>query len=213
MLTDSASGDDAPSVVLIDPFVVSEFLKDSVENYLESLRTAAARDTPQFMPRTWGLLFGRVECDAMRLESVRFAANVRETSDVALAEFDEVIVPCFGAAYANKGRGFWCDPAELLSLTREAEAEGMELLGSLHLHPDWHQIGPPHERRQRVSEQPTEMDEYLFRNTGWPVNMICYLESRGSEIVHTFAAWSPPSFDDPASRAAELPIRFRVGTI
>lgn len=212
-MTDSASSDAAPSAVLMDPAVVSEFLKEAVENYLECRRTVAAVDTPLFSARTWGLLFGRIDGDAMRVESIRFAANVRETSEVALAEFDEVIVPCFGVVYANKARGFWCDPAELLRLTREAEAEGMELLGSVHSHPDWHRIGPPHERWQRVSEQPTEMDEYVFRNTGWPVNMICYLESRGSEVVHTFAAWSPPSFDDPASRAAALPIRFSIATI
>jgi hypothetical protein len=202
-----------PDVVVIESGVVTAFLKDSIEEYLESLRTAAAEGVPQHLPRAWGLLFGRIDGDVMCIESIRYAANVRETGEHVLAEFDETIVPCFGKPYANKGRGFWCDSAELLRVTREAEAEGLEMLGSVHMHPDWHRIGPPHERRQRLSEQPTDMDEYLFRNTGWPINMICYLEGRGDEIVHTFAAWSPPPFDESESHATALPIRFGLTSI
>ncbi len=199
-----------PDVVLIDPRVLSNFLDDSMREYRKSLVTARAENTPQHLPRSWGLLFGRFESDAIRVEWVRFARNVRETASHVLQEFDEVIVPCFGAPYANKGRGFWCDSVELLRVTREAEAEGLEMVGSVHMHPDWHQIGPQHERRQRLSEQPTAMDEYLFRNTGWPLNLICYLESRGDEIVHTFGAWAPPPLSEPELHAATLTVRFTL---
>lgn len=195
-------------VVLIAPNALSEFLENSLAEYLESLATARAENTPQHLPRAWGLLLGRFEGDAMRVVRVRFARNARETEAHVLQEFNESIVPCFGACYANKGRAFWCDSAELLRITREAEAQGLEMLGSVHMHPDWHQIGPEHERKQRLNQQPTPMDEYLFRNTGWPLNLICYLESRGDEIVHTFGAWAPPPFEKPELGATPLTIRF-----
>jgi hypothetical protein len=142
------------------------------------------------------LLTGRVSADAIRVDSVRFAGNVRETDETVLEEFSEVIVPDFGEAYRNGRRGFWCDSADLLAVTRQAEAEGRELLGSIHLHPDWHRIGPVRERPMRISHQPTRMDDYVFRNTGWPLNLICYLERHGNEVFHTIGGWGPAAPDD-----------------
>ncbi len=139
-----------PDVVLIDPRVLSNFLDDSMREYRKSLVTARAENTPQHLPRSWGLLFGRFESDAIRVEWVRFARNVRETASHVLQEFE------------------------------------------------------------RLSEQPTAMDEYLFRNTGWPLNLICYLESRGDEIVHTFGAWAPPPLSEPELHAATLTVRFTL---
>jgi len=196
--------------VLIAPQVFQEFLDDSIEEYRKSLETASSSAASQHLPRSWGLLLGRMEDDAMRVEHVRFATNVRETHQHVLDEFSEVIVPCYGTPYANRGRGFWCDSADLLRITREAESIGLEMLGSVHMHPDWHHIGPPHERRQRLSHEPTAMDEYLFRNTGFPLNVICYLESRGKDIVHTFGAWSPPPFNAPEAVATPLTMRFSL---
>ncbi|MGH3761900.1 hypothetical protein [Actinophytocola sp.] len=196
--------------VLIDPRLFDEYLDDALKEYVTSLETAGGRARTQHKPRSWGLLFGRVEDDLVRIESLRFALNVRETDERVLEEFREVIVPCFGAGYTDKGRGFWCDSAEQLRLTREAQAQGLELVGSLHMHPDWQSIGPANERRQHVSEHPTEMDEYVYRNTGWPVNMICYLESRGEDITYTVAAWSAPPFDDPDRHPEPIPIRTKL---
>lgn len=199
--------------VLIDSKVVSQFLDNSVTEYKASLKSRNNGRRSQHLPRSWGLLTGRAHGDTMRVERIHPARNVREIDEHVLKEFDEVIVPCFGAPYARKGRGFWCSSAELLRITREAEAEGLEMLGSIHMHPDWHHIGPAHERGQRIDQRPTKMDEYLFRNTGWPLNIICYLESRETEIVHTFAAWAPPDFDNPDARAVELAIRFTLAKI
>ncbi|HEV7650962.1 MAG TPA: hypothetical protein VGP26_22685 [Actinophytocola sp.] len=192
-------------VAVIGPNLLDDFLNDALKEYVTSLETAG--DSAQHKPRSWGLLFGRTEDEVVRVESLRFAANVRETDDCVLEEFRDVIVPCFGDAYRDKGRGFWCDSAEQLRLTREAEAQGLEPVGSLHMHPDWHHIGPDGERRQRVDDKPTAMDEYVFRNTGWPVNMICYLESGSGEITYTLAAWTAPPFDEPERRAEAIPIR------
>lgn len=200
------------TVALIDPDLFDEFLHDALKEYVKSLETAGGPAEAQHKPRSWGLLFGSDDGEVVRIESIRFATNVRETEDHALEEFREVIVPCFGAGYEDAGRAFWCDSAEQLRLTREAAAQGLELVGSLHLHPDWHRIGPPAERRQQITEQPTEMDEYVFRNTGWPVNMICHLESLGDDIACTIAAWTAPPYDDPARHAEEIPIHTRLAT-
>jgi hypothetical protein len=54
------------------------------------------------------------------------------------------------------------------------------------------------------------MDEYMFRNTGWPLNLICYVERRGKDIFHTFGAWAPAPYDRPDQAATALTIRFAV---
>jgi len=137
------------------------------------------------------VLLGRFVDDAMRVERVCFSANIRETNDSVLQEFDATIIPRFGACYANGRRGYWCEPKELLRIT--TEAEGLEVLGSIHLHPDWHLIGPPHERGLRVSQEPTPMDRHLFHAGGWPLNVILYLERREGRLYHSFGAWAPPA--------------------
>ncbi|HEX6682696.1 MAG TPA: hypothetical protein VF062_07875 [Candidatus Limnocylindrales bacterium] len=196
------------SVALMDWWMLTDFLDETIHQYRTSLMT---HNTEQHVPRSWGLLLGEF-CDdgeAMRVREVSFGTNVRETDETVLAEFDEVIIPCFGKPYANGGRGFWCSNLDVLRITREAEAKGLEVLGSIHSHPDWHRIGPEHERELRISQVPTPMDEYLFRNTGWPLNIICYLESRDNEIFHTLGAWSPPSFTDNGNGSGVQPITIR----
>lgn len=195
------------AVALMDWWMLTDFLDETIHQYRMSLKT---RDTEQHLPRSWGLLLGTFEGEAMRVKEVAFGTNVRETDATVLAEFDEVIVPCYGTPYANGGRGFWCSNVDVMQITRDAASRGLEVLGSIHSHPDWHQIGPVHERGQRLSQIPTAMDEYLFRNTGWPLNMICYLESRDNEIFHTLAAWGPPSFVDKDKGADPITIRFTL---
>jgi len=70
----------------------------------------------------------------------------------------------------------------LRAIMRQAE-NGLELLGSVHSHPDWHEIGPQHERRLRRSENPTRMDEYLFRESRWPVNVIWYVSGGDGGMI------------------------------
>ncbi|MFP2905493.1 hypothetical protein ACLESD_10615 [Pyxidicoccus sp. 3LFB2] len=191
----------SPDAVLLDPAVLSDFLADAIREY-----TAC---TPELPPRSWAVLLGRFVGDAMRVERVRFAANIRETDDRVLQEFDATIIPRFGACYANGRRGYWCEPRELLRITTEAEAEGLEVLGSIHLHPDWHRIGPPHERGLRVSQEPTPMDRHLFGGTGWPLNMILYLERRDGRLYHALGAWSPP--EEPGADTGCRPLAIRLG--
>jgi len=105
-------------------------------------------------------------------------------------------------------RGWWIDSRDLLRTSREAEAAGLEILGSIHMHPDWHRIGPPKERQFVLSERPTPMDQHVFANTGWPINVVCYLERRGDAIYHALAAWTPPH--DPTGQCTALPLRVRT---
>ncbi|MCP9946804.1 hypothetical protein LUX12_21595 [Streptomyces somaliensis] len=131
--------------------------------------------------------------------SVEFATNVRATDPVALEDFSQSIAPCFGNAYGNTRRGFWCSRCDLLRIHRQAERAGLDVLGSVHLHPGWHRIGPPGERGLRISEEPTPMDRYMFDNSRYPVNMICYLESGAGTVSVSLAAWGPPPEDDPGT--------------
>ncbi|MFF4551359.1 cytochrome P450 [Streptomyces sp. NPDC001406] len=157
----------------------------------------------------FGVLVGRMHGGNARIERVEFGRNVRATDSAALGEFAECIVPCFGTAYENPHRGYWCDSTDLLRILRGAEADDLDILGSIHLHPDWHNIdspggGPP------LSEHPTSMDTYVFINTGWPVNLICYLERRNCSMYHSWGAWTPNAADPSNLRCDALPVRLAL---
>ncbi|MEV7868416.1 hypothetical protein AB0P17_20475 [Streptomyces sp. NPDC088124] len=195
-------------VVVIDTETFAPFVEDAIEQYSLGLASVKAAGPRLHRPNSFGLLGGTFEGDAMIVRQVAFATNVRAVESVPLEEFKENIVPQFGKQYDDGERGFWCDSRELLKIVREFENAGLEMLGSVHMHPDWHRIGPAHERgTENLSENPSRMDEYLFRNAGWPLNIICYLESRGGGITHTYAAWRPPAPDDPSGRVRKVTVR------
>ena len=202
------SFDDA-EVVLVDLDIFGPFLEHATEQYRKGRESVTAVGLPLHRPNSFGLLGGVLEGDAMLVRQFAFATNVRAVDPVPLAEFKDNIVPQFGKQYDDGERGFWCDSRDVLKVMREFEDAGLELIGSVHMHPDWHRIGPAHERgTQKLSEKPSRMDEYLFRNAGWPLNIICYLESREDGITHTYAAWRPPRYDDVSGTAEQLTIRF-----
>lgn len=154
--------------------------------------TAAYRAcTPAQPPACFAVLVGHATADLLTVTRLEFGRNVRASDPTALTEFDTSVVPCFGSAYGNASRGFWCGADDLLRIERSAEADRLEILGSIHLHPDWHRIGPPGERGMRISHHPTPMDQYMLGETGWPLNMICYLERRRDILCHTIGAWGP----------------------
>jgi 3-hydroxyacyl-CoA dehydrogenase len=184
--------------VVVEPGALDDFLAAALDEYETC--------TPMRPPRCFAVLVGTIGDASIRVRQVHFAESTRAEDPSANAEWSETIVPCFGSAYANDRRGFWCRPTDLLQISRQADAEGLDVLGSVHLHPDWHHIGPPNERGLRISADPTPMDRYLFGNTGWPVNLICYLERVDGVMRHTMAAWAPPPVDDPALGCARLPL-------
>jgi hypothetical protein len=139
------------------------------------------------------------------------ARSVRATDPQVRSEFSETIIPRFGPAYANEARGFWCDSKDLLQIIRQAEPDGLEVLGAVHFHSDWHRIGPPQEHGLHLSEYPTPMDQYMIRNTGWPVHMICYLEQRDDAVFGTLGAWEPALDGDGACRALSVLVSAEAG--
>jgi proteasome lid subunit RPN8/RPN11 len=179
----------------------------TLEPFLDAATCAYGRCTPSEPPSCFALLVGEVAGGTAVVHDVAFGRNVRATAPVATSEFRSTIVPRFGPAYENEHRGFWCDPFDLLRIHRKAEEQGLDVIGSIHLHPDWHRIGPPAERGLRISQAPTPMDVYMFDNSQWPVNMICYLERPDDELCYVFGAWSPPA--DSNSDCPPIDIQFR----
>lgn len=186
--------------VLLDGGILRSFVDAAIEEYQAC--------TPDQPPRCFALLVGERSADAIHVRRLDFVRNVHGDDPRVNAEFAERIAPCFGSAYANKRRGFWAHGGDVLQAHRAAEADGLELLGSIHLHPDWHRTGPPPERNMRISHRPTPVDTYLFRRTGWPLNLIYYLERRGGDLHSSLGAWAAPG---RGGECAELDIRFRAG--
>jgi hypothetical protein len=196
-------------VVLVDDEIFEEFLDHSLDEYCQGRASVHSPDGTLHRPNSFGLLGGIMEGDALLVKQFAFATNVRAVDPVPLQEFKDNIVPQFGKQYDDGERGFWCDSRDVLKVMRQFDEAGLELIGSIHMHPDWHRIGPAHERGiQGLSENPSRMDEYLFRNAGWPLNIICYLETRDEGITHTYAAWRPPRFDDVSGNAQKMTMRF-----
>jgi proteasome lid subunit RPN8/RPN11 len=192
---------------------------DSVHVFLESAPCSTFLDAalrvyesirPGFPYPCFGVLVGRMQGDSARIERVEFGRNVRATYGAALGEFSESIVPCFGTAYENPHRGYWCDSTDLLRILRDAELDGLDILGSIHLHPDWHNIDSPGGGGSRLSEHPTRMDTYVFANTGWPINLICYLERRNCSMYHSWGAWTPRTGDPSNPHCDALPVRLAL---
>lgn len=197
--------------VYIDRRALEPLLEDAAAQYRRAW--AAVRAGERYLPRCWALLIGEWAPDTMHVRELRWAGNVREDDPVVLEEFDQVIVPCYGAAYADGRRGYWCDPRELLHITREVEEKGLAVLGSIHMHADMHRFWPEHAKGQVLSERPTPMDEYLFRNGGWPLNVICHLERADGDITTRLGAWSPPPPEQQDARLSALPIHVTLGAL
>jgi hypothetical protein len=181
---------------------------DSLKSFTATAHDEYEACSPHEPPSCFAILLGTIADDTATIVSIEFATNVRATDPVALEEFSNSIEPCFGSAYRNPRRGFWCSTHDLLRIHRQAELDGIEVLGSLHLHPDWHRIGPPEERGLRISEEPTLMDRYMFDNSRYPVNMICYLESGTRTVSAALAAWGPPPEGEPDVPCPRLALKF-----
>ncbi|MGH3248874.1 MAG: hypothetical protein ACRDOI_22100 [Trebonia sp.] len=205
-----------PGTVVFEPNVLTPVLDDAAAQYRRAWDCFRRGD--RYLPRCWALLVGQAQLGGraqealIQVQGVRWARNVRETDSTALEEFSEVIVPCFGSGYSDGRRGYWCDPADVLRISREAEAASMDVLGSVHMHADMHRFWPERAAGLQLSECPTPMDEYLFRNGAWPLNLICYLE--GDEdlgIAVRLGAWAPPPFGDTGAPAVRLDVRTGPG--
>ncbi|WP_329167118.1 SgcJ/EcaC family oxidoreductase (plasmid) [Streptomyces sp. NBC_01717] len=179
----------------------------TLEPFVSAALSAYETCTPEKPPSCFAVLVGELVKGEALVHGVEFGRNVRATELAATDEYRSTIVPRFGPAYDNEHRGFWCDSTDLLNISRKAEAQGWDILGSIHLHPDWHRIGPPAERGLTISEAPTPMDAYMISSTSWPVNMICYLERPNQDVHYTLAAWGPGA--EPGD-CVPIPIQFLI---
>lgn len=163
------------------------------EPALHRFLTAAVREYANITENDpvpcFAVLLGTAADGDWLVHDVAFGRNVRTTDPSARQEFATTIVPRFGAAYENAVRAWWLDPADLLRITRDADRRGLDVLGSVHMHPDWHRLGPTQARTQTLDECPTEMDRYVFRSSGWPVNAVCYVERRHGAHGYALSAW------------------------
>ncbi|GAA2639178.1 hypothetical protein SMC26_40840 [Actinomadura fulvescens] len=189
------------SSVVVDHCVLQTFIDAAIRTY--------ELCTPSMPLSCFAVLVGEITEDVALVREIAPGRSVRATDPVADVEFRSRIVPAFGSAYDNQHRGFWADPRDLLRIHQQADDRGWDIIGSIHMHPDWHRIGPPHERGLRLSQAPTAMDAYMFKNTGWPINMICYLERSGRGFQYTIGAWAPPLDADEMTCAA-IDVLFRI---
>jgi len=167
------------------------FINNVVQEYQQCLDSRDIDGVPSHLPRASGLLFGESDGAEITIRHIEFVPNVRDRDESIISEFESSIAPKFGDVYKNPKRGFWSDDKAVLEAVKQQSANGLDLMGSIHSHPNWHEIGPPHERSQKLSENPTRMDEYLFRQSCWPVNVICYVYECGGEAAHRLAGWRP----------------------
>jgi len=182
---------DLPATTRLEFEPARRFVGNAVQEYQKCLDSRDGNGVPTHLPRASALLFGQLDGVEISISDIEFVTNVRGSDESVMAEFEKTIVPQFGDVYRNPGRGFWCDERGVLQAIKKQSANGLELMGSIHSHPNWHEIGPPHERYQKLSENPTRMDEYLFRQSCWPVNVIWYISGGGGGMVHRVAGWRP----------------------
>ncbi|MFD9354832.1 hypothetical protein [Streptomyces sp. NPDC060031] len=182
---------DLPLLARFEPEPARRFLGYAVEEYQKCLDSRDSDGVPSHLPRASGLLFGQADDTGITIRDIEFVPNVRDSDESVIAEFETAIAPRFGDVYRNPGRGFWSDEKGVLRAIQQQAANGLELMGSIHSHPNWHEIGPPNERFQQLSEVPTRMDEYLFGQSCWPVNVIWYVHADSGGLAHRVAGWRP----------------------
>lgn len=193
---------DLPETARFEFEPARRFIDTAVQQYQKCLDSRNAEGVPSHLPRASALLFGQSDGVEITISGIEFVQNVRDSDQSVMAEFEGTIAPRFGDVYRNPGRGFWCDEEGVLQAIKQQAENGLELMGSVHSHPNWHEIGPQHERYQKLSENPTRIDEYLFSQSCWPVNVIWYVHSTGGDIAHRVAGWRPGS-----EQCARLDIR------
>jgi len=180
-----------PSAVVIEAAPARQFAQFVVDEHQKCLDSRDEFEVPGYIPRAEAMLFGTWDDSKITISAIDFIENVRGTDSAIIAEFESQLAPKFGKVFLNKERGYWFDEREVLRAIRKRSREGLNPVGSVHSHPNWHEIGPPSERGAELSENPTRLDEYLFEELGWPVNIIWYVRAGGERWKHKVASWRP----------------------
>jgi hypothetical protein len=167
--------------VVIAQSVAEQFLSRCVSEYEESVRKHQT-------PRQWAIVAGQIS-DVVCAEALHYASNIRDVDPFLVADYHDRRAPEFGGVYRDFRRGYQSDSRDLLNAIRVAAAEGREILGSIHMHADLQNIDRPDATSPFITELATPIDHDLFRNSGWPLNLILYIERRKSQFCWTLSAW------------------------
>ena len=184
--------------VLIGADICDDFIARCAGEYHNAERNRHA-------PRQWAILAGRITDDSIVVQALYDGTNVRDTDHAVILEYRAERAPRFGGVYTDLRRGYLCHPTDLLAVMRKAEAADQQVLGSVHMHADLHNLDRPDELSPTITEMASPIDQDLFMATQWPVNLILYFERKARSLYHTFSAWGvPDSSADPRYRP--LPI-------
>jgi hypothetical protein len=141
-------------------------------------------------PRQWAILAGRFG-DVLSAEALHGAGNIRDTDPFLVADYRGRRVSEFGGVYRDTRRGYQADGHGLFEAMRSAQANGHEVLGSIHMHADLQNVDRPDEISPFMTELATPIDHDLFRASGWPLNLILYVERSLGDLRWSFSAWIP----------------------
>ena len=169
--------------VVVAGSVADNFLRRCVDEYQEAERNRRT-------PRQWAILAGRIE-SVLHAEALYDAANIRDADPFLIADYQDRRAPAYGGVYKDTRRGYQSDGRDLLNVMRRAQAEGREILGSIHMHADLQNLDRPDEISPLMTELATPIDHDLFKASGWPLNLILYMERSERELRWVLSAWVP----------------------
>lgn len=170
--------------VMIVPNVLDDFLHRCVNEHVYAERK-------QHAPRQWGILAGKLGTSILVVEAVYYASNVRDVDADVITEYHDQRAPKFGGVYKDHRRGYQSDARDLLTVIHKAEAVHQEILGSIHMHADLHNTDRPDDLSPVISQSASPIDHNLFQASGWPLNMILYVERHERALHWAVTAWVP----------------------
>ena len=201
-------------LVVLSPGCMQEFSQRCTDEY----ELAEQQVRP---PRQWAILTGRMFDKGAHVMGLHYGRNIRETGDTISTRFGGVYRDVRRGFWCdaqdilvvmNKVRKlgqevlgsihFHADLYNKLNYSAEmlaAEPEFQERRRDPALPADdERRSGDERRRRPRVPEgrvqisvQASHMDHNLFRATGWPLNMIYYLERQEGALIEAMSAWHP----------------------
>lgn len=169
--------------VIVAQSITDEFLRHCVHEYREA-------ECKQRTPRYWAIIAGRMD-GVLHAETLHYATNIRDVDSFLITDYHDRRAPKFGGVYKDPRRGYQSDGRDLLNVMRQARAEGREILGSVHMHADLQNLDRPDEISPLITELATPIDQDLFRASGWPLNLIFYVERSKRQLRWTLSAWTP----------------------
>lgn len=186
--------------VIISRDVVSSFVAQCEREYQDA-------EIHSHAPRYWAVLAGKLDPSGIEVAEIyAVAENLRDEDPFLIAQYDGPRAHQFGGVYKDLRRGYQADAQDLMRLSLQAESQGLDVLGSVHMHADLHNRDRPDELSPITTHLATRIDHELFRTSGWPLNMIVYVERQGTNLCWAMTAWVPPPTQTAQGDYLEAPI-------